>query len=97
MGNISDQLINLRLFKEAEKIASQAISIDNTQKWININLSAALLLQGKYPEAELLYRQYKSEFKKEMLEDLETFAANGVIPKERETDVTQIKNLLTEE
>lgn len=96
MGDVSDYLIRIGLFKEAENTATNALSIDNKKKWIKINLAAALLFQGKYSEAENIYLQYKGEFKKEMLDDLETFSSNGIIPKEREADVEKIKIMLNE-
>jgi len=97
MGNISDCLIHVGMYKEAEIMAIKAFSIDDKQKWVQINIAAALLLQGKLSEAVTIYQQYKAEYKSAMLDDLDSFATNGIIPKEREVDVERIKKLLQEE
>ena len=96
LGNQSFYAIFMKQFIEAEQCAREAISIDSTQLFIYTNLAAALLFQGKYAEAEAIYRQYKSELKDSFLGDLKQFAAAGVIPKEREEDVEKIKKLLEE-
>ena len=68
--------------------------VDSTQHWIASNLAAALLFQGKYAEAEQVYRQYKEELKESFLNDFKQFAEVGVIPKEYEADVEKIKQIL---
>ena len=83
-------------YVHAEQCAREAMSIDSTQHWIQGNLAAALLFQGKYGEAEVIYRQYKDELKDGFLDDFNQFAEAGVIPKEREADVEKIKKLLEE-
>ena len=72
------------------------MAVDSTQHWIATNLAAALLFQGKYAEAEKIYRQYKDELKDSFLDDFKQFAEAGVIPKEREADVERIKKMLGE-
>ena len=69
---------------------------DSNQHWIASNLAAALLFQGKYAEAEKIYRQYKDEQKDSFLDDFKQFAEAGVIPKEYEVDVEKIKKILME-
>ena len=76
--------------------AYEAIHSDPTVHMAYINLAAALLFQGKYKQAERIYRQYKNEFKDFFLADFEEYAKQGVIPKERENDVERIKQILSE-
>jgi tetratricopeptide (TPR) repeat protein len=96
LGNQSFYAIFMKQYQEAGQYAREAISIDSTQHIFYTNLAAALLFQGKYAEAEAIYRQYKSELKDSFLGDLKQFAEAGVIPKEREEDVEKIKKLLEE-
>jgi predicted Zn-dependent protease len=86
----------MKQFQEAEEYAREARAIDSTQYILYTNLAAALLFQGKYGEAEVIYRQYKDELKDGFLDDFNQFAEAGVIPKEREEDVERIKKILEE-
>ena len=83
-------------FEEGELHSLEALKVDSTQLLAYTNLAAAYLLQGKYQAAEKLYRQYKSEFKEELLTDLDELAKAGVIPIERIADVEKIKKMLNE-
>ena len=56
-----------------------------------------MLLQGRYEEAEELYKIIKPTFKDALLDDLDALAKHGVIPKERESDVEKARTLLTEQ
>jgi predicted Zn-dependent protease len=96
LGNQSFFAIFMKQYAEAEQYARKGLAVDSTQLFIYTNLAAALLFQGKYGEAEAIYRQYKSELKDSFLGDLKQFAEAGVIPKEREEDVEKIKKLLEE-
>ena len=82
---------------EAENYSKEALEVDSTKHVAYRNLAAALLFQGKYQEAEKIYRQYKSELKEGFLSDFEEFSKAGVIPKNREEDVEKIKQLLLKE
>ena len=82
---------------EAENYSKEALEVDSTKHVAYSNLAAALLFQGKYQEAEKIYRQYKSELKEGFLSDFEEFSKAGVIPKNREEDVERIKQLLLKE
>ena len=82
---------------EAENYSREALEVDSTKHVAYSNLAAALLFQGKYQEAEKIYRQYKSELKEGFLSDFEEFSKAGVIPKNREEDVEKIKYLLLNE
>lgn len=96
LGNLSFNAIFLEKYPEAEQLARKGLELDSTQHWIASNLAAAILLQGRYAEAESIYRQYKDELKDSFLNDFEQFKAAGVIPKEREEDVEKIKRILEE-
>ena len=96
MGNQSYDAILIKDFTESEIQAKDALSIDESQHWIVTNLAAALLFQGKYDEAEAIYRQYKEELKESFLQDLNNFETAGVIPEDRKADVERIRQLLTE-
>lgn len=100
---LSNKLTNLSFyaniigkFDEGEKYSKESLAVDSTDHLAYTNLAAALLMQGRYVEAEKLYLQFKSEFKDGFLDDLNIFAEHGVIPKEREADVERIKKLLNE-
>ena len=84
-------------YVEAEIYSKEALEVDSTKHVAYGNLAAALLFQGKYQEAEKIYRQYKSELKEGFLSDFEEFSKAGVIPKNREEDVEKIKQLLLKE
>ena len=96
LGNISFNAIFLKKFSEAEQMAREGLATDSTKHWIASNLAAALLFQGKYAEAETIYRQYKDEQKDGFLDDFKQYVEAGVIPKECEADVEKIKKLLNE-
>ena len=84
-------------YTEAENYSREALEVDSTKHVAYSNLAAALLFQGKYQEAEKIYRQYKSELKEGFLSDFEEFSKAGVIPKNKEEDVEKIKQLLLKE
>lgn len=88
--------IYLKQYAEAESQVRQAIGKDASQTLYQANLASALLLQGKYAEAEAIYSKYKTELKTSFLDDLRQYAEAGVIPKERERDVERIKKMLAE-
>ena len=94
LGNMAYNAIFMKKYSEAEQLAREGLAIDSTQHFIYSNLAAALLLQGRYNEAEPIYRQYKDELKEGFLDDFEQFKAAGVIPQEREEDVEKIKQML---
>ena len=83
-------------FEEGELHSLEALKVDSTQHLAYTNLAAAYLLQGKYQDAEKLYRQYKNEFKEGLLSDLDELAKADVIPSERMADVEKIKKMLNE-
>lgn len=84
-------------FDEGEKLSLEALENDSTKYTALTNLAAAMLLQGRYEEAEKLYKIIKPTFKDALLDDLDALAKHGVIPKERESDVEKARTLLTEQ
>ena len=96
LGSQSFHAIFLQKYDEAEQYSIEALSFDPSQYWINTNLAASLLLQGKYNDAEAIYRQYKDELKDNFLQDIIEFEAASVIPEERKADVERIKIMLNE-
>jgi tetratricopeptide (TPR) repeat protein len=97
LGNQSYYALFMKQYAEAEQLAREGLDIDSTKHFIYANLAASLLFQGKYAEAEKIYRQYKLELKEGFLDDFRQFAETGVIPKEREEDVENIRKMLNEE
>ena len=96
LGSQSFQCIFMNKFVKAEQYAQEALAIDPSRHWINTNLAASLLFQGRYAEAEAIYRQYKDKLKDSFLQDFNEFEAAGVIPKERKADVKRIRKMLNE-
>ena len=84
-------------YAEAEAYSKEALEVDSTKHIAYSNLASALLFQGKYQEAENIYRQYKSELKEGFFSDFEEFTKAGVIPKNREADVEKIKKILEDD
>ena len=100
---ISGKLAFCYIFKEkysqAEQLARAGMVMDASLHCTAINtlsLAAAILFQGKFSEAESIYRQNKELLKDLFLEDFYRFKAAGVIPQEREEDVERIKKVLNE-
>lgn len=83
-------------FVNAEQLAREAVSINPSEHMPNTNLAAALLFQGKYDEAEQIYRQFKDELKDGFLQDFNDFEVAGIIPEERKADVERIRKMLME-
>lgn len=94
LGNSAFIAIFLKKFSKAEQLAREGLEVDSTQHFIYTNLASSLLLQGRYSDAEPIYRHYKDELKDDFLDDFKQFKAAGVIPKEREVDVEKIKRML---
>ena len=97
LDNISGLYIYKKEFAKAEQYEREALAIDDIINQIASNFAATMLFQGKYDEAESVYRQFKDEKKNSFLQDFNDFEAAGVIPEERKADVERIKILLMEE
>ncbi len=96
LGNLSYQSIFMGAFEQSERLAQENISIDPTKPKKRLNLAASLLFQGRYNEAEAIYRQFKEELKDSFLQDFSDFEEAGIIPNDRLNDVEKIKQLLNE-
>ena len=96
LGNHSFCCIFMQEFSKAEQYAREGIEVDPTQTFIYSNLASSLLFQGKYNDAEIIYKQYKTELKDSFLSDFEEFEEAGIIPSKYKSDVEKIKQLLNE-
>ena len=83
-------------YSDAEQWANVGLGIDPSRLTFYSCLATSFLFQGKYSEAEAIYRQYKDELKDSFLQDFEAFEASEIIPEERKADVERIKKLLNE-
>ena len=92
----SSQCLYAGQLEKAEQYARKTLSMDSTQIVTNTSLAAALLFQGKYDEAETVYRQYKNELREAFLQGFIDFKAAGIIPEERKNDVERITKMLNE-
>lgn len=88
--------IFMRKFAKAEQYARERIKVDPPRTFIYGNLAASLLLQGKYAEAEQIYRRYKDELKEDFLREFKQIEEAGIIPDKHKADVEKIKRLLNE-
>ncbi|MEN0051932.1 MAG: hypothetical protein AAF806_33005, partial [Bacteroidota bacterium] len=101
-GNLSWYLLFVKDFKEAEKAARKGLTLDDTATWINTNLATALLFQGKYKAAKVIYEQLKDQpyefdesqtYRNIFLDDLKTLEMEGVTHK----DIKKVQQLLGDE
>ncbi len=96
IGSHSFCCMFMQEFSKAEQYAREGIEVDPTQTFIYSNLAPSLLFQGKYKEAEEIYKKYKLELKDSFLSDFEQFETEGIIPEIYQSDVEKIKQLLNE-
>lgn len=92
-------------FKEAELNIRHGLELEPNKLFLFRRLAPALLLEGKYEDAKIIYLEQKDKSfgnpnkglcKDAFLDDLNTFEKIGIIPKERKEDVEKIRQLLTE-
>ncbi len=92
-GNLSWYHLHARQYPEAEQSARQSLALDSTQVWINANLVTALVLQGKYPQAEPIYKALKDTpyeqdksktYRPIFLDDIATLEKAGITHKDFE-------------
>ena len=102
-GNLSHYYFFTRDFKKSEEAAINGLLINSTQTWIKANLATALLLQGKYREAERMFLALKDEAcfdnstrtcAQAWLQDFSEFEKAGVIPENQKENVEKIRRLL---
>lgn len=96
LGSLSYNRLFNSNWKAAEQAAREALALVPSEHWINANLAAALLFQGKYNEAEQICRQYKDDLKEGLPKGFDDLEAAGVIPEERKADVERIRQMLME-
>ena len=82
-------------FQKAENYALVTLSVDSSRLGVNANLAPALLLQGKYDQAEEIYLRYKDKLGAVFLDELETYGEAGYTSQHLE-EVDRIKRLLKE-
>lgn len=96
--NLALLYMNTKQYAACEKLLGEIennyFPVATSQCQIISYLATALLFQGKFVEAEKIYRQHKDELKERFLDDFKQFGEAGVIPDEREKDVERIKQLL---
>ncbi|MCB0628824.1 MAG: tetratricopeptide repeat protein [Saprospiraceae bacterium] len=96
-----DHLAHYLLFSEdfrgAESIARRALEVNPTAEWVFLNLAHALLLQGRYAEAEVIYLERKDQAYKgaknwgqAAIEDLNALESAGIT----HADVEKIRRVL---
>ena len=94
---MSNQALVCLLINEpakAEHYAREILSIHPSDHSNIPELATALLLQGKYTEAEDMYLQHKDELAESFMDYLTAVEELGVIPSERMGDVKRIRQLL---
>lgn len=98
--NLALLYLNTKQYAACEKLLGEIVDncfpVVPSQCHIISYLATALLFQGKFAEAEKIYRQQKYELKDIFLDDFKLFDEAGVIPEGREQDVERIKQLLNE-
>jgi tetratricopeptide (TPR) repeat protein len=57
-GSLAWQKLFLRDFEQAEENARQTLAVDASQNWVRTNLGHALLLRGKWLQAQTVYNDY---------------------------------------
>lgn len=93
--NLSYISLLTKQYLKAEKYSLKAIKIDSTNYMAYSNLAPSYLLQGKYNEAEKIYRQYNLVLRDEFLKDFKEFTEADVIPSRIKNDVKKIIYILT--
>ena len=80
--------------QKAEQYARDALCLDPSHIDIVPELANALLLQGRYAEAEKVYLEYKAELKDSFKQRFGMLEKAKLIPKKHQDEVNRIKNLL---
>ena len=90
-GKKSWYLLFAKRFQDSEKEAKKGLLIDSTANWIKVNLAHALLFQGRYKEAKILYTQLKNAtYGSDCLNDFNNLQKRGVY----NADVEKIREIL---
>lgn len=96
-GRMAWYLIFCKEFPAAEVVARRGIALHPAAEWVHTNLALALLYQGRYAEAEAIYKKYQSQsydsersWAAVFLTDLADLEAAGI----RHPDVSRIRAFL---
>ena len=105
LGSLAFYQLFAKGFKDAEHTAREALNpqtfekpenYDKNIEWVHTNLALALLYQGKFEEAKIIYIKYKDEpyrdktYKEVFLEDLKALEDEGIT----HPDVARIRKIL---
>ena len=96
LEKISSYALYAMKYEKAEEYAVEGIGFAPDNLKINSNLAVSLLLQGKFYEAEKIYRKFKNQNSIFFMNELKAFCKAVIVPKEKEADVEIIKKLLRE-
>ena len=105
-GNFSWYQLFQKKYDSSEINARRGLNIDSTQSWIKVNLAHALLLQGKYGEAVVMYQKLRKDiyppdnsktFGEIFLDDLTELENRSAIPTIRKEEISRIKAMLKNE
>jgi len=102
-GRLSWYYLFIKEYDQSEQAARRALELDATQTWVKTNLAHTLLFQGRFPEAEAIYKelsqtidQGNETYSKVLLNDFDELEKAGVIPEEHKADVEKIRKMLRE-
>lgn len=82
-------------FSSGEQTARESSNIYKENPFAHIHIANALLFQGKYAEAQQIYKEHKL-LREYFLNDFVLYEKNGIIPEEYRQRVESIKGLLNE-
>jgi tetratricopeptide (TPR) repeat protein len=91
--NIAYFSLFVQKFALAEAYSHEALKWDKDMD-IYPNLAPAILLQGRFDEAQQIYLTYKDTLKETFLDDIDTLKENNTIPEHLIADVEKIVKLL---
>lgn len=83
-------------FSEAETIAKEMLQLNKDSKSAYRHLGIALLMKGKYNDAEQILMKWCVDFPQIAISYLDRLARQGVIPAKRRDDVEMLKKKLEE-
>lgn len=96
LEEISSYALYATKYDVAEEYTIEGIDFSPENLKFNSNLAVSLLLQGKFYEAEKIYRKYRDGNSQFFMDELEAICKAGIVPKGQEADVDIIKKLLSE-
>lgn len=96
LEEISSYALYATKYDIAEKYTVEGIDFSPENMKFNSNLAVSLLLQGKFYDAEKIYRKFRDGNSQFLKGELEAICKAGIVPKGQEADVEIIKKLLSE-